>query len=498
VIVKIHRSGTSFKSLAQYLGHDPKSDTTERVAWAHTLNCSHDDVGSAVDSMLWTYRQADLLKEQAGISPGGRRVERPVKHVSLSWHESEEPSRALMISAVESYLDHMGWSEHEAVLFAHEDKAHPHVHIMLNRVDPADGTALDDGYDKRRSQEWALAYEREHGMFCEQRVMPQEQRTPSPTRATWEVLREFEKEDQAAENSLRNSDHSYMDRGEKLRIIEGEEWNILKDSQREAREAFFVSGKQQYSEIRDAAYHEVRTIFREEWKNFYAANRKGGLDAETLGEIKRDILDRQKNTLIEYQEEFSRLLREERDVEYRRLLDAQREERATLHQHQEDGVRSYELLDLESRKRDGEPWRPPEAVSEERANIWSSLFRAAAEDICDQRGGYLDLPEIPEPTPAENARTRDGPNMVADLGGGLIGGLATVGEHLFDGFFGGDAPRQRTEPAHRPATAPKDHWETVRDNPFLRVAEQARQAAIEQDEELRRRAWWDDRERTRD
>jgi hypothetical protein len=494
VIVKIYRSGTSFSGLAKYLGQDPKAETKERVAWTYTLNCAHDDVGSAVDSMLWTYRQADLLKEEAGIPAGGRDVEKPVKHLSLNWHPSEQPTREEMISAVESYLVHMGWSEHEAVLFAHDDKAHKHVHVMLNRIDPGDGTAMDDGYDKRRSQEWALAYEREHGIFCEQRLVPEEQRTPSPTRTTWEALREYEKSDDATENALRNYDHAYLDRAENHRIIEGEEWNILKTSQREAREAFFVEGKQEYAEIRDEAYREVRDIFREEWTKFYEDKRKGHIDGDDAAELKADIVARQKEMLGEYRDEFSRLLREERDGEYRRLLDAQQTERTELRERQGEGLRSYDLLDREAAAREGEAWRPPENQEKPEQNIWSN-FREAAEEVC-ARWDDLEIPRSPHITPAENDRVRDAVDAGDRLGGGLMGGIAIVGERLFDGFFGGDVPKQKTEPVHRPV-APKEYWETVRDNPFLRVAEEARQAAIQQ-EEARSRAWWDDRERTRD
>lgn len=124
--------------------------------------------------------------------------------------------------------------------------------------------------------------------------------------------------------------------------------------------------------------------------------------------MKADLIGKQEKALTEYRDEYSRLLREERDGEYRRLLDTQRDERATLRQHQEDGVRSYELLDLDA-KREGDARQSPK--SEQREDDWASLFRAAAEEICDQRGGYLDLPEIPEITPAENSRTRDGTTM---------------------------------------------------------------------------------------
>jgi hypothetical protein len=117
------KHGTSFKGLALYLTHDPdKAETSERVAWTHTLNLSHDDIPSAVHEMLWTTRAADQLKRQAGIRPGGRRLESPVKHFSLNWHPSDEPEREEMIEAVQDFLRHMGWEDRQAALIAHNDK----------------------------------------------------------------------------------------------------------------------------------------------------------------------------------------------------------------------------------------------------------------------------------------------------------------------------------------------------------------------------------------
>lgn len=71
MIVRIMSAGKSFKGLSAYLTHDPNADTDERVAWTHTLNCANDHVPSAVDEMVWTARDAELLKQEAG-DPGRR------------------------------------------------------------------------------------------------------------------------------------------------------------------------------------------------------------------------------------------------------------------------------------------------------------------------------------------------------------------------------------------------------------------------------------------
>src|SRR5271156_6092548 len=112
MIVKILSGGRSFSGLAKYLTHDPeKAKTDERVAWTRTLNLAHDHVPSAVDEMLWTARNAELLKEEAGIRAGGRSTENVVKHLSLNWSPEDNPTREHMIEATEEFLKHMKWQE---------------------------------------------------------------------------------------------------------------------------------------------------------------------------------------------------------------------------------------------------------------------------------------------------------------------------------------------------------------------------------------------------
>ena len=72
----------------------PKAKTAERVGWTHTLNLANDHVPSAVDEMLWTARNAELLKQEAGIRAGGRATENAVKHVSLELGAGRERRRA--------------------------------------------------------------------------------------------------------------------------------------------------------------------------------------------------------------------------------------------------------------------------------------------------------------------------------------------------------------------------------------------------------------------
>ncbi len=73
MIVRVMSRGKSFNGLATYLTHDAdQAKTTGRVAWTHTHNLANDDVPCAVNGMVWTARDAELLKQEAGVRAGGR------------------------------------------------------------------------------------------------------------------------------------------------------------------------------------------------------------------------------------------------------------------------------------------------------------------------------------------------------------------------------------------------------------------------------------------
>jgi hypothetical protein len=57
---------------------------------------------------------------------------------------------------------------------------------MLNAVHPETGLWLDDDFEHRRAQVWALGYEREQGrIHCEQRLQNQQEREPNMARNIW-------------------------------------------------------------------------------------------------------------------------------------------------------------------------------------------------------------------------------------------------------------------------------------------------------------------------
>jgi len=178
VIPKVHQRGQSFKGVAVYLTHDKgRAETSERVAWTHTENIHTDDVEKAAKVMAWTDLHRDDIRAENGGSASGRKAENGnVYHRSLSWALGESPSDKHMRETALAYIKNDGLSEHQSFIVAHHDTDFNHLHIVSNLVHPETGLIHDVGLDKRRAQQWALEYEREHGIHVQTRIDNAEKR----------------------------------------------------------------------------------------------------------------------------------------------------------------------------------------------------------------------------------------------------------------------------------------------------------------------------------
>jgi Relaxase/Mobilisation nuclease domain len=343
MIIKIMSRGRSFKGVANYVLHDPKEKTNERVGFTYTRNLALDDALSAVNEMYQTANYAEMLKQEAGIRAGGRDSDRPVKHISLNWSPDEQPSPEHMRQTADGFLKHMGWHEHQALFVAHNDK-HPHLHIVLNMVHPETGVLLNDSFEKRRAQSWALNYEIESGkILCEQRVLNADEREASPTRPAWMIFKENEKNFAALDPSLRKNDELLAANENAENSPEYSHWKKLKEFQRDERLSFVAETKMQIKDLRDSIYREVREEFREKWSEYYDQQKAG--DFVALKELKAKLIAEQKQVLEDRCKEPFAELRELRNVAYRELLNHQIDIRVAFKERQEAGLDNGVFLD---------------------------------------------------------------------------------------------------------------------------------------------------------
>ena len=171
-------SGSSFKGAALYHLHDKRLEgetvrlTDARVAWTETMNLRTTDPEKAWRIMAATAENQAALKQAAGTKMTGRKLTKPVYTYSLAWHPEQKPSQAEMFEAARETLDILKMEEHQALIVCHNDTAHPHVHVIVNRVHPETGLAAKTSQDRLKLSRWAEAYERAGGkIFCQERVI---------------------------------------------------------------------------------------------------------------------------------------------------------------------------------------------------------------------------------------------------------------------------------------------------------------------------------------
>jgi Relaxase/Mobilisation nuclease domain len=280
------------------------------------------DPDRALEEMWRTAEDQAYLKMQAGVKRGGRVCEDSVKTLSMSWHKDDRPDVQHMVDSADAFVKHMGWEQHQAVYVGHNDTEHRHIHVILNRVNPDTGRTMDDFREQKRSQIWALQYERSQDQVrCEQREVnaskraeqknqrqhetantqervpnvaqeatveraPMEVHAPSISRAANDHLphnvimlaRPHEQEFNA--NEKLRQEHDAATRSEQV----AEQRAELKDHQRAEREAFFKDGAKLFKATRHAAYDEVRQEYKAEWRQFYKDSDTAQKSAEASSE----------------------------------------------------------------------------------------------------------------------------------------------------------------------------------------------------------------------
>ena len=175
MVVKMAGLGRSFGGVTDYCLHDrrlegePHPESSKRVEWTETRNLATSQGERAARIMAVTAEAGGELKRLAGVAATGRKLEKPVCHYSLNWAEEEKPERGEMRRAVEGSLQALGMEGHQALIVAHND-GQPHVHVIVNRVDPESGKAAGMSRSKLKLSKWAEEYERVQGKIrCPQR-----------------------------------------------------------------------------------------------------------------------------------------------------------------------------------------------------------------------------------------------------------------------------------------------------------------------------------------
>lgn len=150
-MIGVARTGSGFGGLARYLAAGKRGDEHERVAWIEAHNLMETD----------PERAARLMRATAEQNP---RVTKPVYHLSVSFAPEDRVGPAEMRRVADRLLRDLGLGEHQALVIAHRDTPHQHLHLMINRVHPETGRAWHTGHDYARIERLLRSLERDLGI----------------------------------------------------------------------------------------------------------------------------------------------------------------------------------------------------------------------------------------------------------------------------------------------------------------------------------------------
>ncbi|WP_420129170.1 relaxase/mobilization nuclease domain-containing protein [Longimicrobium sp.] len=155
--------GKGFLGLSRYLVKGAAGEERERVEWVETRNLPTEDPETAARLMAAYARQSV-------------RTQRPVYHLVVSADPGDPVDRASMSRVADTVLRELGLSEHQVLIIAHNDTAHPHMHLVVNRVHPKRPRAWENGWDWPKIEKALSSEEKALGW----RVAPRKRR-PGPT-----------------------------------------------------------------------------------------------------------------------------------------------------------------------------------------------------------------------------------------------------------------------------------------------------------------------------
>lgn len=280
MVPDIAAKGHSFKGAFAYYLHDKRQDaasphleTAERVAWTETRNLATDDPRIAKRVMIATALSADELKKAAGVRNSGRKSAAHVYAYSLAWHPDEagKLDQVEMTRAADASLKALGADHLQALIVCHSDRRHPHIHVIINRVDPATGKMHGFSNDRLQLSDWANAYERERGQILT--PAREEKRQLREQFAAKAERRDYAEKKRAESTARPSADKSpaamLKEFGDAQKIDHRKQWADLAARQKVARDRIYSAAGSAIKEA--AARHKAET--RPMWGQYFREQR---------------------------------------------------------------------------------------------------------------------------------------------------------------------------------------------------------------------------------
>ena len=104
----------------------------------------------------------DSFRTQASLNS----IAKPVAHISLDFsaQDKERLTNRMMMQIADEYLRRMGYGDTQVLIVRHNDKEHPHLHLVLNRID-GNGKRISDRNERVRNAKVCRELSDKYGLY---------------------------------------------------------------------------------------------------------------------------------------------------------------------------------------------------------------------------------------------------------------------------------------------------------------------------------------------
>ena len=144
------------------------------------------------------YGKGVRLKDKASIiqsfitqSKMKPNISKPVAHISLDFSAQDKArlTDQFMTDMAQKYLKKMGYENTQYIIVRHFDTEHPHIHLIINRIDN-NGNRISDKKEKLRNSKICMELTKRYGLYIASgKENVKEHRLREPDKSKYEIYR---------------------------------------------------------------------------------------------------------------------------------------------------------------------------------------------------------------------------------------------------------------------------------------------------------------------
>lgn len=117
------------------------------------------------------------------------KIAKPVAHISLDFSVQDKSrlTDQFMAGVAKEYMEKMGYRDTQYIIVRHHDTDHPHIHIVINRIDN-NGKRISDQNEKLRNTRVCMELTKKYGLYIASgKENVKEHRLKEPDKTKYEI-----------------------------------------------------------------------------------------------------------------------------------------------------------------------------------------------------------------------------------------------------------------------------------------------------------------------